>query len=560
MKQSQALDILKSGENVFLTGSAGAGKTYVLNQYIDYLKARKIRVAVTASTGIAATHMGGSTIHSWSGIGIKDRLSLSDLRSMNTRQYLKKNLEKVKVLIIDEISMLHRNQMEMINQVLKHFKNQKGAFGDIQVIFAGDFFQLPPIGDSPIRERFAFMSNAWVEADLKICYLTEQFRQSNNSLNHILNEIRTGEVSNSSILRLEAAANTILKDNWEPTKLYTHNVDVDRINKAELLKLSGKTKIFKAQTKGNPKIIESFKKSVQAAEIIDLKLGSKVMFVKNNPDMGYINGSLGEVIGFSEDIGFPIVRLLNGKKITAALDSWSIEDDAGKSLAKYDQVPLRLAWAITVHKSQGMTLDAAEIDLSKTFEKGQGYVALSRLKDIDNLKLLGFNATAIAVDSLALKADKRFQQLSSENEIRFINEKDLAKEAKEFIEWCDGLTDPKEIEKHAKKEKAKGFKKSTYEQTKDLVLKGLNIIEIAEERGLGVSSIISHLIKLKAEYPKLDIDKFKPNTADLLKIKAAHTKYQKVKPEDEPVKLGVIRNMLKNEYEYSDIKLAMLFI
>lgn len=560
MKQSQALDILKSGENVFLTGSAGAGKTYVLNQYIAYLKARKMRVAVTASTGIAATHMGGSTIHSWSGIGIKDHLSLADLRNMSTKQYLKKNLEKVKVLIIDEISMLHRNQVEMINQVLKHFKNQKGAFGDIQVIFAGDFFQLPPIGDTPIRERFAFMANAWVEADLKICYLTEQFRQTNNSLNHILNEIRTGEVSNNSILRLEAAAHTQLKDNWEPTKLYTHNVDVDRINKEELIKLGGKTKIFKAQTKGNPKIIESFKKSVQAAEVIDLKVGAKVMFVKNNPDMGYINGSLGEVIGFSDDIGFPIVRLLTGKKITAALDSWSIDDDAGKSLAQYDQVPLRLAWAITVHKSQGMTLDAAEIDLSKTFEKGQGYVALSRLKDIENLKLLGFNATAISVDGLALKADKRFQELSSENEIRFINEKDLAKEATEFVEWCNGLTDPKEIEKHAKKEKAKEFKKSTYEQTKDLIIKGYNIVEIAKERDLGVSSIISHLIKLKAEYPKLDLDKFKPHKKDLEKIKEAHDKVKRNSPPDEPIKLGVLFNFLKGEYEYSDIKLAMLFI
>ncbi|MFT5878248.1 MAG: ATP-dependent exoDNAse (exonuclease V) alpha subunit [Dokdonia sp.] len=560
MKQSQALDILKSGENVFLTGSAGAGKTYVLNQYIAYLKARKIRVAVTASTGIAATHMGGTTIHSWSGIGIKDKLTSSDLRSMGTKQYLKKNLEKAKVLIIDEISMLHRNQLDMINQVLKHFKSQKGAFGDIQIVIAGDFFQLPPIGDSPIRDRFAFMSNAWVEAELKICYLTEQYRQSNNSLNSILNEIRTGNVSRNSLLHLESASNTILPNHFEPTKLYTHNTDVDRINKAALLKLAGATKLFKAKTTGNPKILESFKKSVQASELIDLKIGAKVMFVKNNPDMGYINGSLGEVIGFSEDVGFPIVRLLNGKKITAAHDSWSIDDDAGKSLAKYDQVPLRLAWAITVHKSQGMTLDAAEIDLSRTFEKGQGYVALSRLKELESLKLIGFNKTAIEVDGLALKADQRFQQLSSENEIRYIDTTELEREAKEFVQWCEGLTNEKEIEQYAKKVKSKTFKKSTYEQTKDLVDKGFNILEIAAERGLGASSIITHLIKLKTEYPKLDLDKFKPHKTDLIRIQAAHSKYLKTKPKDEPIKLGVIRNMLHNEYEYSDIKLAMLFI
>lgn len=560
MKQSQALDILKSGENVFLTGSAGAGKTYVLNQYIEYLKSRKVRVAVTASTGIAATHMNGNTIHSWSGIGIKDRLSPADLRNMDTKKYLKKNLEKVKVLIIDEISMLHRNQLDMVNLVLKHFKNTQSAFGDIQVIFAGDFFQLPPIGDTPIRERFAFMSAAWVEADLKVCYLTEQYRQSNNSLNSILNEIRSGEVSKNSVLHLENAAHTVLKDNWEPTKLYTHNVDVDRINKAELSKLTGKTKIFKAKTQGNPKILETFKKSVQASEVIDLKIGAKVMFVKNNPDLGYINGSLGEVVDFDSEIGFPIVRLLNGKKIKAVHDSWSIDDDGGKSLAKYEQVPLRLAWAITVHKSQGMTLDAAEIDLSKTFEKGQGYVALSRLKELDNLKLLGFNPTAIEVEPLALKADKRFLELSGENEIRFIDSSKLEQNAKEFMEWSGGLTNPKEIEREARKQKQKAFKKSTYEQTKELVEKGLNILEIAEERGLGVSSIITHLIKLKAEYPKLDLSQFKPNAKDLKVIKEAHQKVMKNKKPDEPLKLGVLYNTLRGAYEYSDIKLALLFI
>tara|TARA_R110002050_G_scaffold80768_1_gene172708 strand:- start:12816 stop:14498 length:1683 start_codon:yes stop_codon:yes gene_type:complete len=559
MNQSQALKILKSGENVFLTGSAGAGKTYVLNQYIDYLKARKIRVAVTASTGIAATHMNGSTIHSWSGIGIKDRLTPADLRNMDTKKYLKKNLEKAQVLIIDEISMLHRNQVDMVNMVLKHFKNSTSPFGDIQVIFAGDFFQLPPIGDTPIKERFAFMSPSWVEADLRICYLTEQYRQTNNSLNSILNEIRSGSVSQNAIDLLQGASKTVLKNSWEPTKLYTHNMDVDRINKSELVKLTGKTKIFKARTKGNPKVLESFKKSVQAAEVIDLKIGAKVMFVKNNPDVGYINGSLGEVTEYCDETGFPKVKLLNGRTITAAYDSWSLDDDSGKSVVTYDQVPLRLAWAITVHKSQGMTLDAAEIDLSKTFEKGQGYVALSRLKELETLKLIGFNQTALEVDGLALKADKRFQELSSDNEIRYMDDTQLEKEAKEFIQWCGGLTDAKAIEKHAKLEKAKKFKKSTYEQTKDLIKKGLNIVQIAEERGLGISSIITHIIKLKAEYPKLDVDHFKPNAKDLKTIKVAYDKHVKTLAKGEPAKLGVVRNMLHNEYEYSDIKLAILF-
>ena len=560
MNQSQALKILKSGENVFLTGSAGAGKTYVLNQYIDYLKARKIRVAVTASTGIAATHMNGMTIHSWSGMGIKDRITSSDLRAMDKKKYLLKNLEKAKVLIIDEISMLHRNQLDSVNTILKHFKDSKSAFGDIQVVFAGDFFQLPPIGNTPIRERFAFMSNAWVEADLKICYLTEQFRQSKNSLNQILNEIRAAQVSPHSISLLKQASSTVLQDQWEPTKLYTHNYDVDKINQSELEKLSPKKKVYKARTKGNPKMLESFKKSVQAAEIIHLKIGAKVMFVKNNPDVGYINGSLGQVTAYCEETGFPIVRLLNGRKITAAYDSWTVDDDSGKSLITYDQVPLKLAWAITVHKSQGMTLDAAEIDLSKTFEKGQGYVALSRLKEIENLKLIGFNQTAIEVDTLALKADLRFQELSAQAELNYNDEEDLERCAKEFIEWSGGLTDAKEIERHAQKQKAKKFKISTYEQTKKLIEQGLNIVEIADERGYGISTIITHLIKLHSEYPKLDLSKFKPNAKSLKEIKTAHEEVRKQLGKDEPMKLGIVHGKLHGKYEYSDIKLAMLFI
>lgn len=140
MKQTTALNILKTGANVFLTGSAGAGKTYTLNQYIHYLRARKVPVAITASTGIAATHMNGMTIHAWSGIGIKDNLDDDELSWMFERKYLREQIDKTEVLIIDEISMLHGKQLDMVNQVLKFFKQNDKAFGGIQVIVAGDFF------------------------------------------------------------------------------------------------------------------------------------------------------------------------------------------------------------------------------------------------------------------------------------------------------------------------------------------------------------------------------------------------------------------------------------
>jgi predicted transcriptional regulator len=336
-------------------------------------------------------------------------------------------------------------------------------------------------------------------------------------------------------------------------------VDVERINKTALAELGSKVKKFKATTKGNDKILEVFKKSVQASELIELKVGAKVMFVKNNPEVGYINGTLGEVVAFSE-VGFPVVQLLNGKKITANQDSWSIDDDKGKSLAKYMQVPLRLAWAVTIHKSQGMTLDAAEIDLSKTFERGQGYVALSRLKDMRRLRLIGFNEMALQIDPLALKADKRFQELTAEAENEFIDDLALEEEAKTFIIYCGGTNDEREIRKQKKKIEQKAFKKSTYEMTKELVDQGFSISEIAEEKGVSPSTVVSHLIKLKSQYPKLDIERFKPKASDLKKIKVAYTELKKTNKSKEPIKLNPLFRKLNGEYSFEDLKLALLFM
>ncbi len=263
MQQDKALAILKSGKNGFLTGSAGTGKTYVLNQYIDYLKARKVPVAITASTGIAATHMNGQTIHSWAGIGIKDSLSSHDLKKLSDKAYLVKKMNAIEVLILDEISMLHKRQLQMVSRVLQYFKGNYEAFGGVQVVLSGDFFQLPPVSkvEETNRSKFAFMSEAWLDAKLTICYLTEQYRQSDNELNEILNEIRSGAVSANSQELLYEARHNHLKDNV-PTKLYSHNLDVDRINVEHLNSLAGDPFKFTAKIKGNLNMADMLKKSI----------------------------------------------------------------------------------------------------------------------------------------------------------------------------------------------------------------------------------------------------------------------------------------------------------
>lgn len=558
MKQEQSLAVLKSGRNVFLTGSAGAGKTYVLNQYIHYLKERKVAVAVTASTGIAATHMNGMTIHSWSGIGVKEKLTPANLRSLRSKKYLEKKFDKVQVLIIDEISMLHRTQLELVDQVLKYFKENQEPFGGIQLIVCGDFFQLPPIGNpnEKSKDKFAFMSPVWVNADFNVCYLTEQYRQEKNELNQLLSEIRAARITESSFQKLKETANNTLEDSTEPTRLYTHNYDVDTINQEALQKLDAKSNYYGAKVKGNEKLVETLKKSVLATENMELKKGAKVMFVKNIPEKGVVNGSLGEVIDFNKE-KVPMVKLSDNRIITAQAENWKIQDETGKTLAQYDQIPLRLAWAITIHKSQGMTLDFAEVDLSRTFEKGQGYVALSRLKNLESLRLLGINETALKVDTLAYKADVRFQELSDAVEKKNPLEQ-LQKEEIPFIKKCGGLTNDKELKKHKSKlkEKAKGKIDSTYEVTYSYLKQRLPLEKIAEERGMAVGTIAGHLIKIKKDHPDANLSRYKPKKAVITLVENAYKRQAK----GEAVSLKKIYEDNKGKVSYLDIKLALAFI
>ena len=557
MQQEKALAILKSGKNVFLTGSAGTGKTYVLNEYINYLRARKVPVAVTASTGIAATHMNGMTIHSWAGIGVKEHLTQGNLVTMKTKKYLKKNLEKAKILIIDEISMLHKNQLNLVDKVLRYFKGNHEPFGGIQVVLSGDFFQLPPIGNygEKSRDKFSFMSEAWVNANFTICYLTEQFRQSDSSLNDILNEIRTGKVSEYSMRLLNDATQHTLNNKEVPTKLYTHNADVDRINTDHLVTLEGRTKTFKASSKGNKKLVDTLKNAVLASENLQLKVGAKVMFVKNNTEKGFVNGTLGKVIGFNEE-GSPKVKTSNDRIITVEREDWSIQDDHNKVLASFSQYPLRLAWAITVHKCQGMTLDEAEIDLSKTFERGQGYVALSRLKKIENLHLKGLNEMALKVDALAHKADIRFQELSKDVDKKYTID-ELNKMAPPFIRSCGGTTNVKDIDKNKKRIKEKkSTKQSTYELTLSYLQQKKPIKQIAKERGMTAGTISGHIIKIRQDYPKVDLSFYKPKNALFNKVKKVYD----LQPKDKPISSKTIFSALNGSVSYQDIKLCMAFL
>ncbi|MCX6783459.1 MAG: PIF1 family DEAD/DEAH box helicase [candidate division WWE3 bacterium] len=415
MTQEEAFKILKTGDNVFLTGKAGSGKTYLLNQYIDYLKQNNVAVGVTASTGIAATHMEGLTIHSWAGIGIKDSMTDDEIRLLLFKDRLQDRFARTKVLIIDEISMLHSYRLDLVDRVAKMFRASPQSFGGLQVILCGDFFQLPPVSrNANPADFFAFKAQSWEDSDLRVCYLETQYRQTDKTYSSLLNDIRDNKVNEETIETLRPRYQAEMKDP-AITKLYTHNADVDAINNLKLSQLRGEAKHFLMQSSGEPKLVDSLKQNCLAPEDLVLKKGAVVMFLKNNFERGYVNGTLGTILEF-EAGGYPVVKTRNGEQIEAVPESWRIEDEH-EILAEIDQIPLRLAWAITVHKSQGMSLDAAEVDLSKSFEPGMGYVALSRIRTLAGLRLMGLNETALKVNQEVLAIDQEFLSRSQKEAI-----------------------------------------------------------------------------------------------------------------------------------------------
>ncbi len=450
VKQSEALDILKMGHNVFLTGEPGSGKTHTINEYVAYLRSHDIEPAITASTGISATHIGGMTIHSWSGIGIKNSLDKHSLKKIITG-YVAKRVKRTRVLIIDEVSMLSAQTFSMIDLICKEIKDIQKPFGGMQLVLVGDFFQLPPIikkeqtGESQITllpessGRFAYDSLSWKGAKLTVCYITEQHRQDDNNFLSILSAIRRNDFNENHLRYINTRK--IINEVAPKTapKLFSYNADVDRINSEILDKIDGEPKEFNMFSQGVEPLVAILKKGCLSPDTLYLKIGASVMFTKNNPKEGFVNGTLGTVESFEEHTHEPIVKTKDGKRIQVQTMDWTIEEN-GKVRGRITQLPLRLAWAITVHKSQGMSLDEAVMDLSNVFEYGQGYVALSRVRRLSGLHILGWNDRAFRVHPEVLEKDAEFQKQSDQSLVRLgdISKNDIKKDSEQFVLSCGG--------------------------------------------------------------------------------------------------------------------------
>ncbi len=558
MTQAEALAILKTGANVFLTGEPGSGKTHTINQYVAHLRSCGIEPAITASTGIAATHIGGFTIHSWSGIGIRRDLTKYDLDRIGQNRNVVRRVGNAQILIIDEVSMLSARTLSMVEAVCREVRHNPQPFGGLQVILVGDFFQLPPINRRENdedqesftpdvgKQQFAFFSPTWNTLNPLVCYLSEQHRQEDAVFLEFLSAIRRATVVEPHRQLLRTRYSRTPKDGI--TQLYSHNTDVNAINDAELAKLVGTTKQFEMESRGREVLVAALKRGCLSPEILSLKIGARVMFTKNDVTTHrYVNGTLGIVTGFA-DTGYPIVKTNAGKAIFAEPDEWRIED-GGRVLARIIQVPLRLAWAMTVHKSQGMSLDAAHMDLSDTFEYGQGYVALSRVRTLAGLSLAGLNQRALEVHPEILVKDSEFRDYSQKSREKFaaMSKQELETMHENFVRACGG--------KAGAGPKKKEVRIPTLEATFALLKSGKSIREIAQARGLVETTISSHIFDLysKSRIGRSDIE---PLVSPTLKqsLPIIHAAFRELGLE----RLTPVFEKLGGAYTYDALRLARM--
>lgn len=405
-EQEAVMNEIDKKHNVFITGPGGTGKSFLIKHIKKYLEEKNKVVAVTSLTGMASLLIGegARTIHSWSGIAIGNR-SVDDyfnfIRIKNKKA--REAWRKTDVLIIDEISMMSDELFEKLDMLgkLLRWENSK-PFGGIQILCFGDFYQLPPI-----NTKFVFESLLWNQTLDSVVTLDTIYRQKDPSFQKMLNEVRSGEVSDETDELLKSRLNLdYSSEEIQPTKIFSRRDMVDKINSEGLNKIEGESRLYKIVTKGKP-LSDSIKNalarmddSAQYEKELVLKIGAQVMLIANvNQELGLVNGRLGIVTEMNAS--WVMVRFKCGYETKIDTYEWKLEDNENVSRC---QIPLILAYAITIHKCQGSTLDSAFIDIgSSIFEYGQAYVALSRVKSIDALYLHSYSRNVIKAHPKVIK-------------------------------------------------------------------------------------------------------------------------------------------------------------
>lgn len=406
--QEKAYSYMVNRKNIFITGPAGVGKTSVIKSFMkNYETSREI--AVTSTTGTSALLINGTTIHSYLGIGYGNQSIELLVKKICGRNWLYKRWISLECLLIDEISMLDPELFDKIEEIARVVRKNEKPFGGIQLVLSGDFLQLPCVGNN----SFCFESKSWDRCIDETIYLNKIIRQGNKTFQNVLNSIREGKITEDVKKVLDSRIGVKLNNDYgiKPTRLYPKNYDVDVLNNKELDILAEDGKEFyeyemevdlqRYYTMNKNIIKEKFYKNCTAPKILQLCIGTQVMLLKNlDLQNGLANGSRGVVTGFVGDI--PVVKFLNGVERVIDYDIWEVSEN-DKKILRATQIPLKVAYAISIHKSQGCSLDYAEIDLSSIFEYGQAYVALSRVKSLGGLNIIDIDYDFIKSHPKALE-------------------------------------------------------------------------------------------------------------------------------------------------------------
>ncbi|XP_075391883.1 ATP-dependent DNA helicase PIF1 isoform X2 [Tenrec ecaudatus] len=399
-EQAAVLNVVLKGQSVFFTGSAGTGKSYLLKRILGSLP--PTGTVATASTGVAACHIGGTTLHAFAGIG-SGRAPLAQCVALAQRPGVQQGWLNCQRLVIDEISMVEADLFDKLEAVARAVRRQDKPFGGIQLIICGDFLQLPPVTKGSQPPQFCFQAKSWKRCVPVTLELTQVWRQADQAFISLLQAVRLGRCTDEMTRQLQATATH--KVGWDgivATRLCTHQDDVAVTNQKRLQKLPGEVHSFEA-TDSDPEQARTLDAQCPASRLLQLKLGAQVMLLKNLAvSRGLVNGARGVVVGFEEGKGLPQVRFLCGVTEVIRADRWTVQVTGGQLISR-QQLPLQLAWAISIHKSQGMSLDCVEISLGRVFASGQAYVALSRARSLQGLRVLDFNPTVVCCDPQVLR-------------------------------------------------------------------------------------------------------------------------------------------------------------
>ncbi|MBU0458964.1 AAA family ATPase [Patescibacteria group bacterium] len=536
--QSKALHLLCGKENVFLTGAAGTGKSFLLQQYL-HGKSRK-EYPVLASTGAAAVIVEGRTFHSFFGLGILEGGRAATVERALRSGPLHKRIQQAECIVVDEVSMLSGETIATAQEIAQCVRESLEPWGGLRMIVVGDFAQLPPVQTEQRDKDWAFLHPAWEQSQFRSVFLQTSVRTNEPNLLKILRSVREGMVTEE--VRMFFASRMAQSDpTFTGTRLFPHRVSADRYNMQRLQILPGESRSFETSYAGRSQYVDRLKKQCPIPEVLHLKIGALVMLRKNAMSFpySYVNGSLGIVKEMNNE--FLSVSLLNGENIELSREEFTLLDGNGSVRARAENFPVTLAWATTIHKAQGASIDRLMVSMSGLWESGHAYVALSRARSEEGLFIEAWDEKSIFVEYAVQEFYKSVQSEWDYLSASLPNEPPMnpIPTLKNQNEQLRGRKRKSNIPNHI--------------QTEELIKERHSIKDIATKLGWKEGTIINHIERLILEGHTPDIAYLHPPTGSFMEIK----KYFDVHGTE---KLKPIHDELEGKYSYDEIRLARVFV